>query len=115
MHAVVRSQHVVAEIVRRVPPRRMNVVAVSLGVVVLDEQRRSLDAEVMPLPRFGAPRPGEGEAIETSACEAVQLGPARLARQPPRDRPPQGRERINLPLGQRSTRDTLRTRPNVAE
>jgi hypothetical protein len=49
VRTVVRRQHVVAEIVRRVPPRRMDVVAVSLGVVVLDEQCRSLDPVVMPL------------------------------------------------------------------
>jgi len=50
VRTVVCRQHVVAEVVRRVPPRRVNVVAVVLGVVVLDEQRRSLDAVVMPLP-----------------------------------------------------------------
>jgi hypothetical protein len=50
VRAVVCRQHVVAEVVRRVPPRRVDVVAVVLGVVVLDEQRRSLDTVVMPLP-----------------------------------------------------------------
>ena len=50
MQPVVRRQHVVAEIVYRVPPRRMDVVAIGLGVVVFDEQRGSLDAVVVSLP-----------------------------------------------------------------
>ena len=50
VRTVVRRQHVVTEIVRRVPPGRMDVGAVSLGVVVLDEQRRPLYPVVMPLP-----------------------------------------------------------------
>jgi hypothetical protein len=46
---VVLGQHVVAEIVRRVPPRRMDVGAVSLRVVVLDEQGRALHPVVVPV------------------------------------------------------------------
>ena len=49
MEAVVLGQHVVAEIVRRVPPRRMDVGAVSLRVVVLDEQGRALHPVVVPV------------------------------------------------------------------
>ncbi len=69
MQAVVLGQHIVAEITGRVPPHRVNVVAVRLGVVVLDEQRRPLDAEVMPLAGFGAARPGEGEVVQPGAFE----------------------------------------------
>ena len=50
VRAVVRRQHVVPEVVRRVPPRRVDVIAVVLGVVVLYEQRRSLHAVVVPVP-----------------------------------------------------------------
>ena len=50
VQTVVLGQHVVAEVVGRVPPGRMDVVPVSLGVVVLDEQRRPLDPVVMPFP-----------------------------------------------------------------
>ena len=101
MQPVVRGQHVVAEIVHRVPPRRMDVVAVGLGVVVLDEQRGSLDAVVVSLPGRRAARPGEGEVVHAGAFQVVQLGPGHLVGQPPRERPDQGRERVELPLVQR--------------
>ena len=93
---VVLGQHVVAEVVRRVAPHRVDVVAVSLGVVVLDEQRRSLDAEVMPLPGFGGARPGEGEVVQPGALQVVQLGPGHLVGQPPRERPDQLGQLVEL-------------------
>src|SRR5579862_4691806 len=86
---VVLSQHVVAEVAGRIAPYRMDVVAVALGVVVLDEQRRSLDAEVMPLPGFGAARPGEREVVEPGPLQRVHLHPGHLVRQPPGERPDQ--------------------------
>jgi hypothetical protein len=92
MQAVMLGQHVVAEIIGRVPPDRVDVVAVALGVVVLDEHSRPLDAEVMPLPGFGAAGPGEGEVIHPGAFDVVHLRPGHLIRQPPGKRPHQGAE-----------------------
>lgn len=115
MAAVVLGQHVVAEIIGRVPPHRVDVIAVALGVVVLDEQPWSLDAEIMPLSGFGAARPGKDEVVHPGALDVVQLGPGHLVRQPPRERPHQGAEPIELSMVQRRSRDPLRAGPNVAE
>src|ERR1039457_7347047 len=73
MAAVVLGQHVVAEIIGRVPPHRVDVIAVALGVVVLDEQPWSLDAEIMPLSGFGAARPGKDEVVHRSEEHTSEL------------------------------------------
>src|SRR5580704_3506832 len=100
VQTVVLRQYVVAEIVRRVPPCRVDVVAVALGVVVLDKQRRPLDAEVMTLAGFGAARPGEAEVIHPGALEVVHLYPGHLIGQSPRERPDQDAELVELPPAQ---------------
>src|ERR1700732_2872644 len=87
VQAVVLGQYVVTEVVGRVAPRRVDVVAVCLRVVMLDEQRRPLGPEVVPLPRFGAARPREAEVVQPGPLQVVQLRPGHLVGQPPRERP----------------------------
>src|SRR5262249_25225806 len=56
---VMPGQDVVAPVVVRVAPDRVNVLAAGLRVVVLDEQSRCLDPVVVPLPGPDPARPRE--------------------------------------------------------
>ena len=48
---VVAGEHVVAEVVERIAPHGVGVVGVALGVVVLDDEARALDAVVVRIAR----------------------------------------------------------------
>jgi len=70
----------------RVAPHRMNVVHVALGVVVLGEQPRSLQAVVVRLARLDAARPGEVHVAESLAGELSRARARRARRGSARDR-----------------------------
>ena len=115
MQVVMLGQHVIAEIVGGVTPHRVDVIAVALSVVVLDEQRRTLDAEVVPVAARGAARPGEGEVIEPGAFDGAQLDPGHLVGQPSRERPDQRAELVKLLPGQLAGGQAPGTGADVAE
>jgi hypothetical protein len=60
----VRAEDVVAEVGFRVTPDRMSVVRLALGVVVLDEQPRALQAVVVRLARAGGAGPGQVDGVQ---------------------------------------------------
>src|SRR5262245_15591854 len=60
----VLAQQVAAEVAVEVAPHRVDVVAVVLRVVVLDEERRSLDAVVVLLSALGLTGPREPDLLE---------------------------------------------------
>src|SRR5690349_23213881 len=62
-------QRVGAEVAVEIAPHGMNMVAVVLRVVELDEERRTLNAEVMLLPRRRAAGPGERNLLDARLLE----------------------------------------------
>ena len=74
--AVVLGQRVVAEVGGEVAPHRMDVVGAVLGVVVLDQRRRPVHAEVVRLARRERARPGEAEAVEALLASRAASAPA---------------------------------------
>ena len=72
--AIVLAQRVVAEIGGEVAPHRVDVVGAVLGVVVLDQGDRPVDAEVIGLARRERARPGEAEALPAPAPSPAASG-----------------------------------------
>src|SRR5215203_550619 len=64
--AVVLCEQIQAEIAVEFPPHRMDVVGVVLRVVVLDEERRALNAVVVPLSALETAHPRKLHLAETS-------------------------------------------------
>src|ERR1700730_6362101 len=60
---VVRLEQVEAEVAPRVVPDGVDVVGVVLGVVVLDQQRGTVEAIVVRLARLERPRPREADQL----------------------------------------------------
>ena len=71
--AVVLGQRVVAEIAGEVTPHRMDVVGTILRVVVLDQRRGPVDAEVIGLARRERTGPGEAETLQALLPYALLL------------------------------------------
>ncbi|HEX3517100.1 MAG TPA: hypothetical protein VHT26_24175 [Trebonia sp.] len=95
--AVVGREDVVTEVAARHPPHRVHVVAAALRVVVLDQQPRALDAEVVPASALGGPGPREPQVLRPTlaavsgarmAAAAPAAAPAPVSRgaacRPPR-------------------------------
>src|SRR5206468_12796877 len=66
----VLAKEVAPEVAVEVAPHRVNVVAVVLRVVVLDEERRSLHAVVVLLPALGLAGPGERDLLGAGFLQA---------------------------------------------
>src|SRR3954454_11191037 len=62
---VVFAQEVFTEITLEIPPDRVNMVCVVLGVVVFEQERRALDAIIMRLPFFSPSRPSEIDFVQS--------------------------------------------------
>src|SRR5690606_15504516 len=60
----VLAEQIAAEVAVEVAPHRVDVVAVVLRVVVLDQERRPLDPVVVALAALGRSRPGEGNVLD---------------------------------------------------
>src|ERR1700733_4116899 len=69
-----RPEGVVAEVGFRVTPSRMSMVRLALGVVVLDEQPRALQAVVMRLAQVGGAGPGQVDGVQRVVVVVVCLG-----------------------------------------
>src|SRR5260221_510074 len=63
------AQEIAAEVAVEVAPDGMDVVAVVLGIVELDEKRRALHPVIVLLTAFEIARPGEGDFVETGRFE----------------------------------------------
>src|SRR5688572_33245707 len=68
-----------AEVAVKVPPDRMNVIGVVLRVVILDQERRSLQAVVMRLAAQEPTHPREANVIQAGLAEPRE---ARLGHSP---------------------------------
>ena len=79
--AIVLGQCVVAEVGGEIAPYRMDVVGAVLGVVVLDQRRRPVDAEVIGLARSERAGPREAEAVEALLHHALLLAGDEVGRQ----------------------------------
>ena len=77
------AQQVAAEVAGEVAPYRVDVVAVVLRVVVLDEERRALDPIVVLLAALDRARPGEGDLLDARLAQLrdpiVEAGAAAVA------------------------------------
>ena len=65
-------QGVFAEVIRGVAPDCVDVIGVILSVVVFDEERRTLDAVIVPNAHFGAARPRERDLVKTGDMNAAE-------------------------------------------
>src|SRR3954471_7578152 len=74
MNGTVASEHVEPEVVSGVPPHRMRVVDVALGVVPFGEQPRALQSVVVRLPALCAARPHEVQVLEGALVETRAFG-----------------------------------------
>ena len=112
----VRAEGVVAEVGRRIPPHRVGVVRLALGVVVLDEQARALQPVVVRLAGVGGPGPGQVDGVQRGL-----VGVFRLRRQAVRDAPGVGgqqrAQQVPLPgvqiPGRQALRDTAQRGPLI--
>src|SRR5215471_7982661 len=66
---VVQSQQIGSEVAGEVPPDRMDVIGVILGVVVLDQEGRTLDAIVVRLTAVRPASPGERNVPEPGSTQ----------------------------------------------
>jgi len=73
MRPVVGAQHVRAEVAAGIVPDRVDVVRVVLGVVVLDEQRRPVEAVVVRTLRVDRARPREVDPLELRRVKLPEL------------------------------------------
>src|SRR5260370_30714449 len=73
--AVVLTEKVEGEVPRRVPPNGVNVIRVVLGIVVLDEEPRSVQPEVVRVTGLQGAGPGKMGRAEARLADA---GPLRL-------------------------------------
>ena len=76
----VLAQQVAAEVVGEVAPDRVDVVAVVLGVVVLDEERRPLDPVVVLLAALGLAGPRERDLLQPRLLQPAPCGRRRCRR-----------------------------------
>jgi hypothetical protein len=112
---IVRGKYVVAEVVRRVPPHRMDVVPAALRIVVLDQQVRPLDPEVVPLAGRRAARPGEREVLHARRFDPPHLRGRHVGGQPPGEPGHQLDERVQPLRGQLGTPHALGPAAQVAQ
>ena len=68
------GEHVRAEVAVGVPPHRVDVVGPALGVVVLSQQPRSLDAVVVRRTGLGVAGPGERQSFDQGARVLRRFG-----------------------------------------
>jgi hypothetical protein len=115
LRAIVRGKKIVAEVVGRVPPHRMDVVPAALRVVVLDQQVRALDPEVVPLAGRGAARPGEREVLHPRRFDPPHLRGRHVGGQPPGEPRHQLDERVQPLRGQLGTEHALGPAAQVAQ
>jgi hypothetical protein len=73
MRPVVGTQHVRAEVAAGIVPDRVDVARVVLGVVVLDEQRRPVEAVVVRTLRVDRARPREVDPLELRRVKLPEL------------------------------------------
>src|SRR5207249_870289 len=71
--AVMFEQQVFTEIIFKVPPDRVNVVIVVLGIVVFQQEGRSLGAVVMALAMFQSTGPGEIDFVHAGGLDLFQI------------------------------------------
>src|SRR5256712_6199403 len=95
--AVVLAEDVQGEVPRRVPPDGMDVVCVVLRVVVLDEEPRPMQPEVVRVAGFEGTGPGEVDKTEPGLANARPLRLGQLRPQIPD-------ELLDQALGQRALR-----------
>ena len=69
--AVVFGEEVAAEVAFEVAPDRVDVIAVALRAVVLDQERRPLHAVVVLRALFGGAEPGEADRVEAGFADRV--------------------------------------------
>ena len=79
---VVLLEQVVAEIVFEVSPDAVNVVGVVLGVVVLDQERRPLDAVVVGHSSLDAAGPREADFVDARLEDLAQVVPSQFGAKP---------------------------------
>src|SRR5215207_11747819 len=77
---VVLGEQIAAEVVAQVAPHGVDVIRVGLLVVVLDEDRRSMDAIIVRLANLGAARPGEAQLAESTVLDVSHRVRARGGR-----------------------------------
>src|SRR5262245_4509649 len=65
----VLAQDVSSEVAVEIPPDRVNVVAVVLGVVVLDQERRALHAVIVLLALLGLAEPGKPHLVQPGTLD----------------------------------------------
>jgi hypothetical protein len=70
---VVRPERIEAEVALRIVPHRVDVVRVVLRVVVLDEQRRPVEAVVVRTLRVDRARPREVDPLELRRVKLPEL------------------------------------------
>src|SRR4029077_3892880 len=70
---VVGAERVHAEVVSRIVPDRVDVVRPVLRVVVLDEERRAVQAGVVGVPRGGWARPREAHVLDAGLTHPAKL------------------------------------------
>jgi hypothetical protein len=93
----------------------VDVVAAALRVVVLDEQVRPLDPEVVPLARGRAARPREGEVLRPSRLQPGHLRRGHLPGQPPGERRDDAHQRVQPGAVQVGAAHALRPVPQVGQ
>src|SRR3954447_2717778 len=70
---VMFAKQVFTEITLEVTPDSMDVIGVVLGVVVLEQESRTLDTIIVRIPLFGSARPTEIDFIESCFLDAGEI------------------------------------------
>src|SRR6476469_8540830 len=70
---VVSCEQVLTPVVGEIPPDRVNVGSIVLGVVVLDHEGRAFNGVIVALLHFLASQPGEGDRLQASLLDPSPL------------------------------------------
>src|SRR6266571_7332118 len=112
---VVRPQGVFAKVVLEIAPDGVDVIGVVLGIVVLHQKSRALNAIIMALAGFQSARPGEMKVIVAGLADFAEIRFGDFVAVAEHEFFEQRREQFLLRLSQRGGGDTQRfQRPGFA-
>lgn len=78
---VMQPQNIQTEIALQVAPDGMNMIGIVLGVVILDEEKRTVEAVIMRLVHLLGTCPGEVDGVQVRITNLCLLDTSKIIRQ----------------------------------